>query len=177
MSSSSSMPTFPRYMLPNFLALPSLFVFLSQVKTSDTLLNETLMELDLKEPIENSSYVTTFFYPVVLSDTLSQCSSHWTSMSMIAWVSVFSESKGMLPFYFFSKDVLWSFAENEVIIMCPCSLCNHYGKWLATALVWFLHLFFYLKFHEILPITSCSQRKSFTTFCVDFHNEFPQCKI
>ena len=75
-SDSSSVPAYPMSMSPNLRATLLLFVFLSQAKHSGTVLNETLLALDSKEPTDESSSIATNFDPVVLSDMLSQSSSH-----------------------------------------------------------------------------------------------------
>ena len=90
---------------------------------------------------KKSSSTATKFEPVVLSEILSQSSSHLFSMSVIAWVSISSESKGISSFHLVSKAIHWPFVKSEVITMYPYSLHVHAGKCLATVLACFLCFF------------------------------------
>ena len=140
-------------------------------------MNETLLTLEVKEPIKKSSSITKKFDPVVLSDMLSLSTSHWMPVSVIAWVSTSSVHKVISTFYFVSRSTFWSSSENDVRTLCPCSLHEHAGKWLTTALECFFAFIFCPDFHGILSMSCHRHFIYFTVFYFDSHNKFLQCKF
>ena len=82
------------------------------------------------------------FDSVVLSYISSQSTIHLMPIPMISWVSTSFECKGISTFNLVSSASLWSSAENEVRTVFPCNLIGHAGKWLNTALAYFLRFFY-----------------------------------
>ena len=70
---------------------------LTKVQTFGTGLNETLLLVDLNEPMDSSSSTAIKLEPVVPREMLSQSISQSTSVSMIACVSTSTCLKGVFP--------------------------------------------------------------------------------
>ena len=82
-----------------------LFCSLAKVQTPGMDLNETLLVVDLNDPIDKSSSAAIKLDPVVPREILSQSINQLISVSMIACVSMSTCLKGVLPTHVVSTAI------------------------------------------------------------------------
>ena len=116
----------------------------------------------------------TKFDPVVLSDMHLQSKIHLMPMSVIAWVSYSSASKGMLPFHLFSSTdfylLLRTMSEQRFHVTCTIMQASD----LLTHLRVFVFLLFPY-FHSALLISCQSYCRDLTVFWSCAHDQISQC--